>query len=105
MNELPMLRHIVFFSAKDPKDLDFIERALGELATIPAARRLEVSRNIRRDQLSSEVDIVVYGEFDDEAALQAYKNHPTYAEAIRVVRPLRDLRIAADVTAAEEPAS
>jgi len=94
-----MLRHIVFFSARDPGDLEAIERGLWELAKIPTARHLEVKRNIRRDGLSGEVDIVVYGEFDDAAALEAYKAHPIYAEAIRVVRPLRDLRIAADVEA------
>jgi len=92
-----MLRHIVFFSARNPDDLETIEQALWELAKIPMARHLEVKRNIRRDQLSGEVDIVVYGEFEDAAALEAYKADPIYAEAIRVVRPLRDLRIAADV--------
>lgn len=94
-----MLRHIVFFNARDPKDLERIEQALWELAKIPSARHLEVKRNIRRDQLSGEVDIVVYGEFEDAEALEAYKAHPIYAEAIRVVRPLRELRIAADVEA------
>jgi len=43
------------------------------------------------------VDVVVYGEFADEAALAAYKAHPTYAEATKRVRPLRELRYAADI--------
>lgn len=42
------------------------------------------------------MDVIVYGEFDDAAALAAYKAHELYAEAIRRVRPLRELRFAAD---------
>ncbi|MDF2094588.1 Dabb family protein [Aquibaculum arenosum] len=94
-----MLRHIVFFSAKDPQDIERIQELLMQLGTIPSVRHFEVGQNIRRDQFSSEVDLVVYGEFEDEAALQAYKAHPTYAECIRQVKPLRDLRVAADVRA------
>jgi len=94
-----MLRHIVFFSVKDPQDTDRVQELLSQLATIPQARHLEVRRNVRRDQLSSEIDLVVYGEFDDEAALEAYKAHPTYDATTRMVRPLRDVRIAADITA------
>ncbi|HLW29108.1 MAG TPA: Dabb family protein [Kiloniellales bacterium] len=93
-----MLRHIVFFSVKNPADTERVQELLSQLATIPAAQHLEVRRNIRRDQHSSEVDLVVYGEFKDEAALQAYKAHPTYAETTQLVRPLRDIRIAADVS-------
>lgn len=91
-----MIRHIVFFSARDRADLDRIEAGLAVLKQIPAARRLEIARNAGSDSLSSEVDIVVYGEFDDFAALERYKNHPHYGEAIAKVRPLRELRIAAD---------
>jgi hypothetical protein len=90
-----MIRHIVFFSAKTPANLDAIVEGLSILATIPHARRLEVGRNAKTDPLSDEIDVVVYGEFDDEAALTAYKAHPTYQESIRRVRPLRELRIAA----------
>ena len=78
-----MLRHIVFFSVTDANDLDRVQKMLSNLATIPSVKHLEVRRNIRRDQLSSEVDLVVYGEFEDEAALAAYKAHPTYAEAVK----------------------
>jgi quinol monooxygenase YgiN len=92
-----MIRHIVFFSARDPADLDTIEAGLKRLEAVPAATVLEVRRNLGRDQLGNEIDIVVYGEFADEAALAAYKTDPRYAEAIRIVRPLRELRYAADI--------
>lgn len=92
-----MIRHMVFFSAKDPADLERIEAGLKLLERIPAASLLEVRRNLARDQLGNEIEIVVYGEFADQAALDAYKADPIYAEAIRIVRPLRERRLAADI--------
>ena len=93
-----MIRHIVLFSAKDAADVGAIRTGLRRLAEIPAATVLEVEFNARKDDLSNEIDVVVYGEFADEAALEAFKQHPIYHEAIAVVRPLRDLRFVADFT-------
>ena len=90
-----MIRHIVFFSAKRECDIDAIVSGLSILARIPHVRRLEVAKNRKTDPLSAEVDIVVYGEFEDETALHAYKAHPIYEEATQRVRPLRELRFAA----------
>jgi hypothetical protein len=92
-----MIRHIVFFSARDPAEVDLIEAGLKPLETIAAATVLEVRRNLGQDQLGNEIDIVVYGEFRDEAALAAYKADPRYVGAIRIVRPLREHRFAADI--------
>lgn len=92
-----MIRHIVFFSVKDPANTQTVLEGLRLLTGIPMRGTLEIGENNQTDALSSEVDIVVYGEFPDQAALNAYKSHPTYQEAIRIVRPLRELRIAADV--------
>ena len=94
-----MIRHIVFFTAGHPDHLDAICEGLALLGTIPHARHFEVTRNSKVDQISNEVDVVVYAEFADEAALAAYKAHPIYAEATRLVQPLRDLRLSADVVA------
>jgi hypothetical protein len=91
-----MIRHIVLFSAKDARDVDTIRTGLKRLADIPAASLLEVEFNAGRDNLSNEIDVVVYGEFADGAALDAFKNHPIYHETIAVVRPLRELRFVAD---------
>jgi quinol monooxygenase YgiN len=92
-----MIRHIVFFTARDRKDLDAIVEGLELLGTIPHSLHFEVVRNSKVDQIGNDVDVVVYGEFADEAALAAYKAHPTYAEATKRVRPLRELRLAADI--------
>lgn len=91
-----MIRHIVFFSARDRKDLETIRAGLSLLTEIPHAMRLEIGENVKTDQLGGEVDLVVYGEFADEAALAAYKAHENYQRSIDLVRPLREMRIAAD---------
>lgn len=96
-----MIRHIVLFSAKDPNDLELIRRGLSILTDIPHALKLEIAENRKSDPISSEVDVVVYGEFADDAALAAYKSHALYAESIRRVRPLRALRLAADYVISE----
>ena len=91
-----MIRHIVLFTAKDKADIDQIIEGLSVLTGIPHARRLEVARNRKTDQLGNDIDIVVYGEFDSEIDLKSFKAHPLYQESIDRVRPLRELRLAAD---------
>lgn len=90
-----MIRHIVFFTVPE-EHLEEVRAGLSILAGIPHARLLEIGTNVKTDQLGTEIDLVVYGEFDDEAALAAYKAHPDYQLSIERVRPLREKRIAAD---------
>ena len=99
-----MIRHIVFFTAKDPADLPRIVEGLELLDQVPHSEHFEVVRNSKVDQYGNDVDVIVYAEFADEAALAAYKAHPIYAEATRRVRPLREIRYAADFTALEKTA-
>jgi hypothetical protein len=94
--ERPVIRHVVFFSSKTREDVDRIIDGLSMLKKIPNVRHFEVSKNLHADGFSNEVDIVVYAEFDDEAAMRAYRAHPIYQDCIDIVRPLRDLRLAAD---------
>ena len=92
-----MIRHIVFFNATNPKDEITIFNGLLLLSKIPHASTFEVGRNLKTDRISKEgPDFVVYAEFVNQTALDAYKSHPLYAESISIVRPLRDMRIAAD---------
>jgi hypothetical protein len=93
----PSLRHIVFFSARDKADIPAIVEGLSLLGQIPHSAYFEVRRNTQNDALSSEVDVVVYAEFDSAEAMAAYKSDPIYQRSIDIVRPLRDLRIAADI--------
>ena len=90
------IRHVVFFTAKDPADLPAIMDGLEILGRIPGVQNFDVSQSSNTDPLTERVDVVVYGEFADEAALTAYRTHPLYQESIRRVRPLRDARVAAD---------
>jgi hypothetical protein len=96
-----MIRHIVLFTARHGGDIDTIRKGLQILTLIPHVQRLEIALNRKSDPKSKEVDVVVYGEFADDAALAAYKAHETYAEAIRRVKPLREMRLAADYDVAQ----
>lgn len=91
-----MIRHIVFFSARNRADLDRIRAGLSILTEIPDKILLEIGTNLKTDQLGGEADLIVYGEFEDEAQLAAYKAHPNYQRSIEIVRPLREMRMAAD---------
>jgi hypothetical protein len=91
-----VIRHIVFFSARDPADRDKMFEGLALLTSIAHADVIEVARNRKIDQLANDADVVVYAEFADEDALAAFKADPAYQQSIRHVRPLREMRIAAD---------
>jgi len=94
-----MIRHIVLFSLKDPAQTADVMAKLGRLGTIPGSTLFSVTPNTKSDLFGNEIDIVVYSEFPDLDALKAYKKHPTYMEVTSVVRPMRELRFAADVEA------
>ncbi|MER8481114.1 Dabb family protein [Mesorhizobium sp. M1322] len=95
-----MIRHIVFFSARHKEDVEAVRTGLLVLGNIPHSRVFEVTLNTKVDPLSDEIDVVVYAEFEDDAALAAYKAHSLYAETTSQVKPLRELRYSADVVAA-----
>lgn len=96
-----MIRHIVFFTVANPEHLDAVRAGLSILTENPHALKLEIGTNLKTDQLGGEVDFIVYGEFADEGALAAYKAHPLYQQSIDLVRPLREMRIAADYDTAD----
>ena len=93
-----MIRHIVLFTAKEGH-IDNVYKGLKTLETIEGNWTLQITKNEKIDQIANDVDVVVYGEFPDEQALDTYKAHPTYEDAIKIVRPLRDKRIAVDIPA------
>lgn len=92
-----MIRHIVFFTLKDPREAPDIIGHLKRLGTIPGSTLFEVTQNRKADLFGNEIDIVVYSEFPNIDALHAYKKHPTYIDVTNTVRPRRELRFAADV--------
>jgi quinol monooxygenase YgiN len=92
-----MIRHIVLFTAKSPDLIDDVYTGLKALEAIEGNWQLTVTKNNKIDQIANDIDVVVYGEFPDEDAIKTYKSSPIYDNAIKVVRPLRDKRIAVDV--------
>lgn len=97
--ETALIRHIVFFSVRPDQDVETVRSGLLELGRIPHSRLFEVTLNSKVDPMCDRIDIVVYAEFEDAAALAAYKAHPIYAETTNKVRPMRELRFSADVVA------
>jgi len=98
-----LIRHIVFFSVRRKDEVEAVRKGLMALGDIPHSSFFEVVANTKVDPLSDEVDLVVYAEFEDQAALAAYKAHPLYDETTRKVRPLRELRLSADVETLGRP--
>lgn len=98
-----MIHHVVLFSAKSPEHVDAIFEGLQLLEQIPDVEFLRISKNLKRDQISDAIDVVVFGLFRDEAQLEAYKAHSLYAESIARVRPLRNTRAVADFVCADSP--
>jgi hypothetical protein len=94
-----LIRHIVFFSARRKEDVEAVRSGLLALGNIPHSSLFEVTLNTKVDPMSDEIDVVVYAEFEDEAALAAYKAHPLYSKTTSEVKPLRELRYSADVVA------
>lgn len=96
-----MIRHFVFFTAQHNGNIEPVRKGLQILTRIPHALHLEIALNRKSDPTSKEVDVVVYGEFVDDTALAAYKAHELYTESIRRVKPLREIRLAADYDVAQ----
>ncbi|MEJ8311008.1 Dabb family protein [Agrobacterium larrymoorei] len=95
-----MIRHIVFFTVPEA-NRDAVRKGLSGLTAIAHASKLEIGENVKKDQWGNSVDFIVYGEFESEEALAAYKADPAYDLSTRTVKPLRDTRIAADFDAAK----
>lgn len=90
-----VIRHIVFFTVPE-ENRDAVRKGLSGLTAIPYALTLEIGENVKKDQWGNSVDFIVYGEFENEAALAAYKADPAYDLSTRTVKPLRETRVAAD---------
>lgn len=95
-----MLRHIVIFTIREKKDHDTVYEGLSILKGIPDCLHLEIGKNIRHDPVSqASPEFIVYGEFESEEQLALFKGHELYEKSISIVRPLRDMRVAADYDA------
>ena len=76
-----MLKHIVMWKLKDRADGPEMKRRLDECAAIvPGILAFEVS--LAQSGLEATYDVVLYSEFTDKAALDAYASHPAH-EAVK----------------------
>jgi Stress responsive A/B Barrel Domain len=91
-----MIKHIVMWNVRGDTPLakaaviDQIKRSFDELAeVIPGIIAMEIG--VDSSRIDYACDVVLYSEFESQAALDAYAVHP---EHLRVKKELADLRIA-----------
>jgi quinol monooxygenase YgiN len=93
-----MLKHIVMWKLKDHAEgadraANAIEmkRRLEECANIaPGTLKFEVA--LAQPDLEATYDVVLYSEFEDRAALQAYVDHPTHKAVVPFIGAIREGR-------------
>ena len=100
-----MIKHIVLWKLKDTahgntkeQNAKLIKEKLEGLSgKIPGALKIEVGLDFSRTEQSS--DIVLYAEFTDKAALDAYQEHPLHKAVMPFIMEARSERRVADYVA------
>lgn len=70
-----MIRHVVMWQLHDPADAPRFKELLDSCKNlVPGMIEFEVG--VRRAPLEANVDVVLVSTFADQAALDAYQNHP-----------------------------
>ena len=93
-----MLKHIVMWKLKEQAEgadklgnAREIKRRLDECANIvPGQLKFEVV--LAQPGLEATYDVVLYSEFTDKAALDAYINHPTHKAVVPFIGAVREGR-------------
>lgn len=93
-----MLKHIVMWKLKDEAEgadklgnAREMKRRLDECADIvPGQLKFEVV--LAQPGLEATYDVVLYSEFADKAALDAYINHPTHKAVVPFIGAVREGR-------------
>jgi quinol monooxygenase YgiN len=86
-----MIKHIVMWKLKDPLDAPRFQAELATCAQlVPGMLTFEVA--IRTPALDANCDVVLYSEFTDAAALNAYQMHPHHQQISAGLGALRDSR-------------
>lgn len=81
-----MVKHIVLWRLKNKADVAHAKRELESMrGKIPGLLSLEVGLNFAE---GSPVDLGLYSEFIDRAALEAYADHPVHAPVKKFVGSL-----------------
>lgn len=93
-----MIKHIVMWKLKEQAEgvdraanAREMKRRLDECAQIvPGIHAFEVT--IAQPDLEATYDVVLYSEFADRAALQAYAQHPTHQALVPFIGAIREAR-------------
>lgn len=86
-----MIRHVVIWTLKNPADAPHFKALLDSCAAlVPGTLGFEVG--IRSDGLEANADVVLVSDFADQAALDAYQNHPAHQAVVAQLGPLRSER-------------
>ncbi len=93
-----MLKHIVMWKLKDHAEgadraanAAEMKRRLDECkGIVPGMHAFEVV--VAQPGLEATYDVVLYSEFDDKAALDAYARHPTHTALVPFIGAIRDAR-------------
>jgi quinol monooxygenase YgiN len=97
-----MIKHVVMFKLKEGAEgasrvenarrvKELLDACAGQTAGM---RSFEVGVDARID--GAPWDVVLIGEFEDQAALDAYSVHPVHEKAKAFIAKVRDLRSAVD---------
>ena len=93
-----MIKHIVIWKLKDEAEgadrltnAREMKRRLDECANIvPGILKFEVT--LAQPGLEATYDVVLYSEFEDKAALEAYATHPTHKALVPFIGAVREAR-------------
>lgn len=90
-----MIRHVVMWTLKDAADAPRFKALLDSCAAlVPGTLQFEVG--IRERGLEASADVVLVSSFADQAALDAYQNHPLHKAVSAQLGPLRSTRLVLD---------
>lgn len=96
-----MLRHIITWklaaedtAAKLESSATIAAALHGLVPLIPEIRSLTVASNVV--SLDTNWDLVLVADYDDEAALRTYIDHPEHQRVVGIIRPLVAERAAVD---------
>lgn len=85
-----MIRHVVMFRFRDDADADLRQAVHEAIATMPEATGVTEAYAIGPDLGLAEgnFDFAVVGDFADQAAYMAYRDHPEHQRIVfEVIRP------------------
>lgn len=92
-----MIRHVVMFTFKQGTTEEQVQAVLDGLASlpgqVPSIRDYKFGRDAGINQ--GNYDVVVTGDFDDDAGYVAYRDHPAHTTFVaEKLRPILDQRAA-----------